>query len=149
MPAPVETANPQLGQAEEPPISGLRVLVVDDDDDARELVALTLQSRGAIIHLASSAAEALDSVSREKPDVMIADIGMPREDGYELILKLRAVEREHSHKRLSAIALTSYVSATDRDQALAAGYDLHLSKPVAPGDLTNAVSNFRKSSKMS
>jgi CheY-like chemotaxis protein len=73
----------QLPDAEEPSISGLRVLVVDDDADARELVALTLESRGAVIKLASSAAEALDFVTREKPDVMIANIGMPHEDGYK------------------------------------------------------------------
>jgi CheY-like chemotaxis protein len=117
---------------------------VDDDADARELVAMTLQSRGAVIEFASSAAEALDSVSRQKPDVMIADIGMPQEDGYELIRKLRAVEGAHSGKRLSAIALTAYASAADRDQALAAGYDVHLAKPVGPGDLTHAVANFKK-----
>jgi PAS domain S-box-containing protein len=144
IPSHIEAAHLQPGHAEEPSISGLRVLVVDDDADARELVALTLQSRGAVIQFASSAAEALDSVNREKPDVMIADIGMPQEDGYALIRKLRAVERERSHKPLSAIALTAYASAADRDQALAAGYDVHLTKPVGPGDLTHAVANFRK-----
>jgi CheY-like chemotaxis protein len=129
---------------EEPSISGLRILVVDDDSDARELVALTLASRGAVIRLASSAAEAFASVSLEKPDVMIADIGMPHEDGYVLIQKLRAAEREH-YPRLRAIALTAYASAADRDQALAAGYDLHLTKPVGPSDLIHAVAKFRKS----
>ena len=84
-------------------------------------MAQTLESHGAVIRLASSAAEALDSVAREKPDVLIADIGMPLEDGYVLIHKLRALERERSQKRLSAIALTAYASAGDRDQALAAG----------------------------
>jgi signal transduction histidine kinase/ActR/RegA family two-component response regulator len=144
IPSHIEAAHLQPGRAEEPSVSGLRVLVVDDDADARELVAMTLQSRGAVIEFASSAAEALDSVSRQKPDVMIADIGMPQEDGYELIRKLRAVEGEQSGKRLSAIALTAYASAADRDQALAAGYDVHLAKPVGPGDLTHAVANFRK-----
>jgi CheY-like chemotaxis protein len=76
---------------------------------------------------------------------MIADIGMPQEDGYVLIRKLRAIERKHSLGRLSAVALTAYASAADRDQALAAGYDLHLTKPVEPGDLTQALANFRKS----
>jgi PAS domain S-box-containing protein len=144
IPSHIEAAHLQPGRAEEPSVSGLRVLVVDDDADARELVAMTLQSRGAVIEFASSAAEALDSVSRQRPDVMIADIGMPQEDGYELIRKLRAVEGEQSGKRLSAIALTAYASAADRDQALAAGYDVHLAKPVGPGDLTHAVANFRK-----
>ena len=104
-----------------------------------------MESHGAVIRLASSAAEALDSVAREKPDVLIADIGMPLEDGYVLIHKLRALERERSQKRLSAIALTAYASAADRDQALAAGYDLHLTKPIVPSDLTRTVGKFRKS----
>jgi CheY-like chemotaxis protein len=75
---------------------------------------------------------------------MFADIGMPHEDGYVLIQKLRAFERENSHKRLSAIALTAYASAADRDQALTAGYDIHLTKPVAPADLSRAVAKCRK-----
>ena len=143
IPSHIEAANPQIAPNEEPSISGLRVLIVDDDADARELVALTLESRGAVIRLASSAAEALDFVSREKPDLMIADIGMPQEDGYVLIQKLRGLERKHSLGRLSAIALTAYASDADRDQALAAGYDLHLRKPVGPSDLARAVAKFR------
>jgi CheY-like chemotaxis protein len=75
---------------------------------------------------------------------MIADIGMPQEDGYALIQTLRALEREHSHTRLPAIALTAYASTTDRDQALTAGYDLHLAKPVGPADLAQALAAFRK-----
>jgi hypothetical protein len=75
IPRHIEAVAPQLAQAEEPSISGLRVFVVDDDADARELVALTMESRGAIIQLASSAVEALDHIHRQRPDVMIADIG--------------------------------------------------------------------------
>jgi CheY-like chemotaxis protein len=75
---------------------------------------------------------------------MIADIGMPQVDGYALIHELRAREREQSQERLSAIALTAYATTTDRDQALAAGYDLHLTKPVGLSDLTRAVAKFRK-----
>ena len=145
IPPHIEAANLSLSHVEEPSICGLRVLVVDDDADARELVVLTLESRGAVIQSASSASEALDSLSREKPDVMIADIGMPQEDGYALIHKLRAVEREHSHERLSVIALTAYATPADRDQVLAAGYDLHLAKPVGPSELVNTVAKFRKS----
>jgi CheY-like chemotaxis protein len=144
IPAHIEAASLQPVNTEEPPISGLRILVVDDDADARELIALTLKSRGAVIQTASSAAEALEAIRREKPDLMIADIGMPQEDGYVLIQKLRALERGNSSRSLSAIALTAYASAADRDQALAAGYDLHLTKPVGPSDLTNAVAKFRK-----
>jgi PAS domain S-box-containing protein len=144
IPAHFETANPRLVHAEEASISGLRILVVDDDGDARELVGLTLQSHGALVKMASSSREALRLISREKPDVMVADIGMPQEDGYVLIQALRALEREHSDTRLPVIALTAYASEADRDQALAAGYDLHLAKPVSPADLTQALSKFRR-----
>jgi PAS domain S-box-containing protein len=144
IPTHIEAAGLLRARADEPSISGLRVLVVDDNADARELIALTLESRGAVIRLASSGAEALDFVSREKPDLMIADIGMPQVDGYALIHELRAREREQSQERLSAIALTAYATTTDRDQALAAGYDLHLTKPVGLSDLTRAVAKFRK-----
>jgi PAS domain S-box-containing protein len=144
IPRHIEAATLQLTPAEEPSISGLRVLVVDDDADARELVALTMEPRGAVIELASSAVEALDHIHRQRPDVMIADIGMPHEDGYVLIQNVRALEQEHSEKRLPSITLTAYASTADRDQALAAGYDVHLAKPVGPSDLTRAVAKFCK-----
>jgi CheY-like chemotaxis protein len=117
---------------------------VDDDPDARDLVALTLESRGAVIQMASSAAEALESINRERPDVVVADIGMPLEDGYVLIQKLRAIEKQHARNRLSAIALTAFASAADRDQALASGFDVHLTKPVGPAELIQAVASYRK-----
>ena len=144
IPSHIEPANLQVAGTEEPSTAELRILIVDDDADARELIALVLGSRGALIQSASSASEALESVRRDAPDLIIADIGMPREDGYVLIQRLRTLERERSLKRLSAIALTAYASTSDRDQALAAGYDLHLTKPVGPGDLLMAVAKFRK-----
>jgi PAS domain S-box-containing protein len=144
IPDEIKAATVHFEPAEEPVISGLRILVVDDDADARELVALTLESRGAIVHLASSSAEALESMNRQNLDLMIADIGMPQEDGYALIQKLRGSESAHSQPTLPAIALTAYSSAVDRDQALAAGYDLHLTKPVAAFDLIHAVGKVSK-----
>jgi CheY-like chemotaxis protein len=139
----MDAATPPA-HAELPSISGLRILVVDDDADAREVVGLTLESRGALVQVATSAADALDSIRRQKPDLMIADIGMPKEDGYVMIQKLRAVEHECSHDHLPAIALTAYASAADLDQALAMGYDVHLTKPVGPNDLIHAVAKFCK-----
>ena len=144
IPEHVQPTSPRLAQSGEPSISGLQILVVDDDADARELIGLTLQRRGAVVRLASSAADALRFVSEGKYDVMVADIGMPQADGYVLIQTLRALERDSSHMRLPAIALTAYTSVADRDQALAAGYDLHLAKPVGPADLMHALSEFRK-----
>ena len=130
--------------AGEPVISGLRILVVDDEIDARELVTLALESRGAVIQQASSASEALDSLRREKPDLVISDIGMPHEDGYVLIQKLRAAEGQNAQPRLPAIALTAYASAADRNEALAAGYDLHLEKPVTLVDLVRAIGSVSR-----
>jgi PAS domain S-box-containing protein len=124
---------------EEPAISTLNVLVVDDDQDARELVAVTLKSQGAAVQMASSTIEAFQVIDQKMPDILIADIGMPQDDGYSLIRQLRALEIEQGRRHLPAIALTAYASASDRDQAIAAGYDLHLKKPVGPKELTNAV----------
>jgi CheY-like chemotaxis protein/anti-sigma regulatory factor (Ser/Thr protein kinase) len=127
-----------------PTIAGLRVLVVDDDADARETIVVTLDSRGAVTETASSSPEAWNCIRRRRPDLLIADIGMPQEDGYVLIQKLRANERDTSQKRLPAIALTAYASSADRHQALTLGYDVHLAKPVAPGELIRAVGKFQK-----
>jgi CheY-like chemotaxis protein/nitrogen-specific signal transduction histidine kinase len=142
IPTHIEPADTQAAGGEQVSIAGIRALIVDDDADARELIALTLQSVDAIGKSASSAREALDDIVRERPDVLIADIGMPNEDGYELIQKLRRLEGGSSQKRLPAIALTGYASAADRERALTAGYDLHLTKPVRPADLAVAVSTI-------
>jgi len=128
--------------AEEPSISKLRVLVVDDDNDARELIGLTLESRGAVVLQASSAREAIEFIRRDAPDVLVSDIAMPQEDGYAMIRKLRAAEREQQRKHLPAIALTAYASASDREQAFVAGYDQHLAKPVHQRELTRAIAKI-------
>jgi PAS domain S-box-containing protein len=120
-------------------ISKLRVLVVDGDADARELVALTLEARGAIVRTAGTAQEALKLICNDELDVLVADIAMPEEDGYKLIQNVRAFEHQHSKKRLPAIALSAYASTADRNQASAAGFDLHLSKPVDPNMLAMAL----------
>ena len=95
---------------------------------------------------AASAAEALENLMTAKPDVLIADIGMPHEDGYVLIQKLRAFERERAESRIPAMALTAYASVTDRDHALEAGYDLHLTKPVGLSDLMQAAAGLGRKS---
>jgi PAS domain S-box-containing protein len=127
-----------------PSIADLRVLIVDDDADARETIAVMLETRGAGIEMASSSAEAWECMRRRRPDLLIADIGMPQEDGYVLIQRLRRYERDTSEKRLAAIALTAYASPADRDHALAVGYDIHLTKPVPQDELIRAVGKFRK-----
>jgi PAS domain S-box-containing protein len=123
-------------------VADLHVLVVDDDQDARDLLALTLESQGAAVQTVSSAAEALEIIRQHSFHVLLADIGMPDEDGYALIRTLRELERERRRRRLPAIAVTAYASASDGEQALAAGYDLHLPKPVAPTALVRAVAKY-------
>jgi PAS domain S-box-containing protein len=126
-----------VGRLEEP--LQLDILIVDDDGDVRDLLGLLLQTRGATIRAASSAAEALEAIVRHRPDVLLADVGMPEEDGYSLIRKVRAHEQQQNGNRLPAIAVTAYATVKDREQALVAGYDWHVAKPVDPAALTRAI----------
>lgn len=119
-------------------LSGLRVLVVDDEFDARALVTTMLEGSGAQVLAVSSAAEALDSMESWKPDVLIADIGMPVEDGYGLIRKVRALPHEVGGKT-PAVALTAYARSDDRKRALAEGYQVHLAKPVDRIELATVI----------
>jgi CheY-like chemotaxis protein len=120
--------------------SHLEILIVDDDEDGRDLLALLLDSRGATTRTASSAAEALEAIRQRRPDVLLADLRMPDEDGFSLIRKIRAVEHEQQIRRLPAIAVTAYASPSHREQALVAGYDSHVAKPVDAGELARAIS---------
>ncbi|HKB68073.1 MAG TPA: PAS domain S-box protein [Pyrinomonadaceae bacterium] len=130
------------------PLNGVRVLLVEDDDDSRNLLSLILSRYGAEVMPTSSSAEALDSFMQKTPDVVISDIGMAEEDGYELIRKLRMLPVQGSllpgapdslPDLVPAIALTGYATIRDRDRALAAGYQLHLAKPVEPDELVAAI----------
>jgi PAS domain S-box-containing protein len=126
-----------------PPVSleGLRILIVDDEVDARELVTSMLGKSGAVMKAAASASEAMEIVESWKPDVLIADIGMPIEDGYGLIRKLRALPRERGGLT-PALALTAYARTEDRVRALSAGYQVHLSKPVDRAELAAVVARL-------
>ena len=110
-----------------PELTGLRVLVVDDEDDARELVRRVLAESGAEARTAGSVAEALEQLARERPDVVVSDLGMPGEDGFQLIRSIRAGEGE---PRLPAVAVTAFARAEDRERTLAAGFDAHVAKPL-------------------
>jgi CheY-like chemotaxis protein len=118
------------------PLSERTILIVEDHDDARELIADVLQRAGAGVLEAASSAEALAHVARYKPDALVADIGLPGEDGYAMLQRIRAQE---AGARLPAIALTAYARASDRERALAAGFQLHLVKPVDPQALVAAI----------
>jgi len=116
-----------------PSLTGLHILVVDDEADAREVMRFMLERGGARVRIADSAAAALDAVREERPDLVISDIGMPIEDGYVMVRRLRAME--DGARRVPAIALTAYASEEDSRRARVAGFDAHLSKPVDPARL--------------
>ena len=153
------------GQSGAPDILGVKVLLVEDDDDTRQLLALMLKRHGADVASVSSSFEALGVFARkgfvrtgsepvspsgqpawsggsgQPPNVIISDIGMAEEDGYALIRKVRALPPEQGG-RVPAIALTGYATLKDRERALAAGFQLHLAKPVEPGDLVAAIASL-------
>ena len=118
-------------------LSGLKVLFVDDEPDARELVRRLLVECGADVTIAHNATEALDLIGRIRPEVLISDIGMPEMDGYELLRRLRASSDPSA--RTPAIALTAFARSEDRTRALRAGYIHHISKPIEPSELLATV----------
>lgn len=119
----------------------LRVLVVDDEPDARNLLGLILTSYDAEVRNCASAAEALQILDEWRPDVLVSDIGMPFEDGYELMRKVRAREPERGGL-VPALALTAYARAEDAQRAIEAGYQAHVPKPVAPDELAAVVASL-------
>jgi CheY-like chemotaxis protein len=124
-------------------LSGIRVLVVDDDVDTCEMLTFALKLRGAEAQASTSVAEAFDSLNDWKPDVLLTDINMPGEDGYGLMNKLQKLNSERGAK-IPAIALTALARAEDSEQALSAGFQLHLSKPVDIEELAAAIANLAK-----
>ena len=122
-------------------LTGIKVLIVDDEMDARDLVIAMLEKRGAEVEGAESAAEGLERLQRWKPDVLIADIGMPVEDGYGLIRKVRALPVDQGGDT-PAMALTAYARTEDRVRALGAGYQMHLAKPVDREELASVVARL-------
>lgn len=128
--------------ADLPSLAGVRALVIDDQDEARELLATMLENRGAEVAAVGSGREALawlkTRLESEPPDVFICDIGMPEEDGYAVIRNVRALETSrgiHLRRRIPAIALTAFAQPEDRIRALQAGFQTHVAKPVEPSEL--------------
>src|SRR5262252_7641692 len=143
--SPVESrdnaAGGILAPINPPSLSGARALFVDDEAEARELIAMMLAERGAEVRTAVSATEALAACDEWRPDILISDIGMPGEDGYTLMKKLRAREKLLGG-HIPAIALTAYARREDRLRALSAGYEYHVPKPVEPVELLAAVASL-------
>jgi CheY-like chemotaxis protein len=133
--APQTGSVPHLGQ--------IRILVVDDERDARDLIAAALSQAGADVLTVASVALALpllDAPPDRRPQVLIADIGMPDESGYDLVARVRSADPPGS--RMPVLAVTAYARDEDRRRALEAGFDVHLSKPVTPEALVAAVHRF-------
>ena len=136
---PRDTRAPSL-----PQLKGLDVLVVDDEPDARALVGAVLEQCGSVVRTVGSAAEALAAIRERVPDVMVSDIGMPTESGYDLMRKIRALPADQGGN-IPAAALTAYARAEDRNKALSVGFLMHVPKPVDPGDLMNVVAELARS----
>jgi CheY-like chemotaxis protein len=132
-------------RSHETKLSGISVLVVDDDDGSRDVVAAYLESRDATVLTAASAAQAIEMVQRERVDVLLADIAMPEEDGYGLIRRLRAMEAR-TIASIPAAALTAFAREEDRQHALQAGFQMHLAKPVDRQSLVHAVASLGRRS---
>lgn len=124
-----------------PEITGLRVLIVDDEPDTREMLAYVLTNCGAQVLTASSAAEGLEALRRERPDVLVSDIGMPEEDGYSFIAEVRKLAKEEGGDT-AAVALTVYARAEDRVRAFRSGFQIHIPKPVEPAELVSVVASL-------
>ncbi|MEH2453597.1 PAS domain S-box protein [Nostoc sp.] len=126
---------------ESPDLNGVKVLLVDDERDTRELIAFILEQSGAVVMQAASAVEALQVMPEFQPNLLLSDIGMPEVDGYMLIRQIRAMSPEMGGT-IPAIALTAYASEVDYQQAIAAGFEQHITKPVEPAKLIRAIANL-------
>jgi CheY-like chemotaxis protein len=132
----------RIEELQETDLAGLKVLVVDDEDDARSLIERLLMDCNARVTTAASADDAMSALTRDTPDILISDIGMPGEDGYVLIRRVR--ELVDRNVTIPAIALTAYARTEDRVKAIRAGFQLHLSKPVEPRELIAMVKSLAR-----
>ncbi|MCC5604561.1 hybrid sensor histidine kinase/response regulator [Nostoc favosum] len=127
------------------PLMGLQVLIVDDNADTRDFFSFVLEQFGAIVTTVASGDEALQALTQSKPDILLSDIGMPEMNGYMLIKQVRTLEAEIGEKQIPAIALTAYAGEINQQQALKAGFQHYIVKPVAPEELLTAISNLVQS----
>jgi signal transduction histidine kinase/DNA-binding response OmpR family regulator len=138
--AAVESENEELPASFSELLDGLRILVVDDEADSRDLVTAILTRCGGEVKCCESAAEALKTFRDWKPDLLVSDIGMPNEDGYTLIKKLRKLKSKLA-REIPAIALTAYATDDDRKRTLSAGFHLHVAKPIEPQALVLSIAS--------
>jgi len=121
-------------------LNGIRVLAVDDHDDSRHLTGMILEQCGADVMLTASVTEAMKIFHDSRIDVVVSDLAMPEEDGYDLIRRVRDLERATRRRRTPAVALTGYAASEDRERALSAGYNFYLVKPVDADALISVIS---------
>ncbi|AFZ12929.1 PAS/PAC sensor hybrid histidine kinase [Crinalium epipsammum PCC 9333] len=145
---PLIKSNPQTNEPYQQPnraldLSGIKILVVDDETDSREFISFVLEQAGAVVTAVGSAREALEAIVQIKPNLLLSDIGMPDVDGFMLIREIRAMSPQRG---IPAIALTAYASEIDAEKALSAGFQRHISKPVDPDELAAAVISLVKGS---
>jgi PAS domain S-box-containing protein len=139
----VASSRTDRGQNQDRPPDGLTVLLVDDENDTREALRLILQQNGMIVTTAASAMEAFALVERMQPDILLSDVAMPGEDGLSLIRRVRLLPPERGGLTPAA-ALSAYAGAGDRRNALLAGFQYHLAKPVDPADLLDVIGTLAR-----
>ena len=139
-----ETALATAVESQKALLAGVRALVVEDEDEARELLKAVITQYGADVVAARSAAEAFAMITtmQKRPDVMVTDLGMPDEDGYSLLRRVREWEHERSGVHIPAVALTAYGRSEDRKRAVTAGFQMHIAKPVEPDELAVVIASI-------
>ncbi len=124
-----------------PQLTGLQILIVDDDKDTLEFMALALEEYGVVVKAVQSVSEAMQVLQQWQPDILISDIGMPQEDGYEFIRKVRALEAGHGTK-IPAVAMTAYARLEDRNRAISEGFQEHMPKPIQLAELIKLLASL-------
>jgi CheY-like chemotaxis protein len=133
-----------LGPAPGPSLTGLRLLLIDDEPDVLEMLAAYLSSRGAAVLVAADVAEGLQKLKESRPDVVVCDIGMPGLDGYNFIEVLRGFPPAEGGAT-PVVALTAYARPEDRRRAIVHGFDMHVAKPLDPGELAAVIERLATS----
>jgi len=139
--SPVAPAPGALAAENCQSLAGVKVLVVDDEPDARNLVQRLLEDCDAVVSTAASASEAMLMIQAGPPDVVVSDVGMPNEDGYALIRKIRALGPQRGGD-IPAVALTAYARSEDRMRSIRAGFQMHLAKPIEPAELITMIAGL-------